>query len=152
MTFTTYSSHSLSSTYIASKNSYFGLPRSSPQYTCSSNMGLANISGSLECPDMGGNLRTSLKSIEFSDGGFHFNLFRNFTMDFLWSDESWIWRTYFGLYQEHMTYWRRYIWVHHYHVAMQVCPSQRLLQHGKRILHPWRAIWNIQVSSIKSHA
>jgi hypothetical protein len=64
-----YLSHSSSSTNITSYSSY----PLSPRHTCSANTGFAAKSG---CPDdKGGNRRTSLKSIEFSEGVFHFILY-----------------------------------------------------------------------------
>lgn len=70
----TYFSHSSSSTYITSYSSYFGPDRSSPHQTWRRKNGFAQKSGFVGSSFSGGNRRTSLKSIEFSDGGFHFRL------------------------------------------------------------------------------
>jgi len=70
----THFSHSSSSTNISSNCSYRGLPRSSPHQTNSKNKGFARKSGFRESCGNGGKRRTSLKSIEFSEGGFHFRL------------------------------------------------------------------------------
>jgi len=64
-------SHSSSSTYISSKGSYLSLP---PQKTCNPNSGFASRSGWPGRSKSSGKRSTSLKSIEFSDGGFHFLL------------------------------------------------------------------------------
>ena len=66
----THSSHSWSSTYMLSYSSY----ESPPSQTYSRKTGFACQSGSWELYLEGGKRRTSLKSIEFSEGGFHFNL------------------------------------------------------------------------------
>lgn len=70
----TYLSHSSSSTNNSSWSSYFGCPFSSPQYTWRPKKGFAWNSGWDGLDFDGGKRRTSLKSIEFSEGGFHFNL------------------------------------------------------------------------------
>lgn len=70
----THFSHSSSSTYITSYSSYFGPDRSSPHQTWRRKNGFAQKSGFVGSSFSGGNRRTSLKSIEFSDGGFHFRL------------------------------------------------------------------------------
>jgi hypothetical protein len=70
----THSSHSSSVTYISSYCSYLGTPRSSPHQTCRRNRGFAQKSGLSGLDGSGGNRRTSLKSIEFPEGGFHFRL------------------------------------------------------------------------------
>lgn len=70
----THSSHSSSATCISSYCSYLGTPRSSPHQTCRRNRGFAQKSGLSGLDGSGGNRRTSLKSIEFSEGGFHFRL------------------------------------------------------------------------------
>lgn len=66
----TYSSHSSSLTYISSYCSYLD----SPHHTCSKKTGLACQSGSRGFCLEGGKRRMSLKSIEFSEGGFHLRL------------------------------------------------------------------------------
>ena len=70
----THSSHSSSVTYISSYCSYLATPRSSPHQTCRRNRGFAQKSGLSGLDGSGGNRRTSLKSIEFPEGGFHFRL------------------------------------------------------------------------------
>jgi hypothetical protein len=67
----THCSHSSFVANISSKGSYLGTPRSSPQYTCNAKNGFAWKSGWVGCERDGGNRSTSLKSIEFSEGGFH---------------------------------------------------------------------------------
>lgn len=69
-----YRSHSSSSTCITSYDSYCPTPPRSPHQTCSSNTGFEKKSGLLGFAGSEGNRKTSLKSMEFSDGGFHFNL------------------------------------------------------------------------------